>query len=49
MLEQSRLPIEVVAQVSGFANRERMRQAFIRAHGEVPRAIRNEAGSLAML
>jgi transcriptional regulator GlxA family with amidase domain len=49
MLEQSRLPIEVVARESGFANRERMRQAFIRVHGEVPRVIRNEAEPLAML
>lgn len=49
MLEQSRLPIEVVAQESGFANRERMRLAFIRVHGEVPRAIRNEAGTIAVL
>jgi transcriptional regulator GlxA family with amidase domain len=49
MLEQSRLPIEVVAREVGFANRERMRQAFVRAHGEVPRAIRNGAGPLAAL
>ncbi|NTA13816.1 GlxA family transcriptional regulator [Agrobacterium tumefaciens] len=49
MLEQSRLPIEVIAREAGFANRERMRLAFGRVHGEVPRAIRNEAGPLATL
>jgi transcriptional regulator GlxA family with amidase domain len=49
MLEQTRLPIEVVARETGFANRERMRQAFVRVHGEAPRAIRKEAGPLAML
>ncbi|MGM4891562.1 GlxA family transcriptional regulator [Tardiphaga sp. 709] len=49
MLEQSRQPIEVIAREVGFANRERMRLAFARVHGEVPRAIRNEAGPLATL
>lgn len=49
MLEQSRLPIEVIAREVGFANRERMRLAFARVHGEVPRAIRNDAGPLATL
>ncbi|WP_342629976.1 GlxA family transcriptional regulator [Nguyenibacter vanlangensis] len=49
MLEQSRLPIEVIAREVGFANRERMRLAFVRVHGDVPRAIRNDAGPLATL
>jgi transcriptional regulator GlxA family with amidase domain len=49
MLEQSRLPIDIVARETGFANRERMRLAFVRVHGEAPRAIRKEAGPLAML
>ncbi|MBE9605928.1 GlxA family transcriptional regulator [Acetobacteraceae bacterium H6797] len=49
MLEQSRLPIEVIARETGFANRERMRLAFVRVHGEAPKAIRNEAGPLAVL
>jgi transcriptional regulator GlxA family with amidase domain len=49
MLEQTRLPIEIVARETGFANRERMRQAFVRVHGEAPRAIRREAGPLATL
>lgn len=49
MLEQTRLPIEVVARETGFASRERMRQAFVRVHGEAPRAIRKDAGPLAML
>lgn len=49
MLEQTRLPIEVVARETGFATRERMRQAFVRMHGEAPRTFRKEAGPLAML
>jgi transcriptional regulator GlxA family with amidase domain len=49
MLEQSRLPVEMIAREVGFANRERMRLAFLRLHGEVPRAIRNDAGPLAAL
>ncbi|GAA4492522.1 GlxA family transcriptional regulator [Gluconacetobacter tumulicola] len=49
MLAQSRLSIEVIAREVGFANRERMRVAFARVHGEVPRAIRNDAGPLAAL
>ena len=49
MLEQSRLPIEEIAGAAGFANRERMRRAFIRVQGEVPRAIRRAAGPLAVV
>ncbi len=44
MLEQSRLPIEQIAREVGFDSRERMRLAFTRVHGEVPRAIRSDAG-----
>jgi transcriptional regulator GlxA family with amidase domain len=40
MLEQSRHPIEVVARQTGFADRDRMRQAFLRAFGQPPQAIR---------
>lgn len=49
MLEQSRLPIEQIAREVGFDSRERMRLAFTRVHGEVPRAIRSDAGPLATL
>ncbi|ONF50033.1 GlxA family transcriptional regulator [Methylobacterium radiotolerans] len=48
MLEESRLPIEEIAQEAGFANRERMRRAFLRVHGAVPRTIRRAAGPLAV-
>jgi transcriptional regulator GlxA family with amidase domain len=44
MLEQSRLSIEVVARETGFGGGERMRRAFVRAYGEPPRAVRNNAG-----
>ena len=49
MLEQSRLPIEEIAEEAGFANRERMRRAFLRVHGAVPRAIRRAAGPIAVI
>jgi transcriptional regulator GlxA family with amidase domain len=43
MMEQSRHPIDVVARESGFADRRRMRQAFLRAFGQPPQAIRRNA------
>jgi transcriptional regulator GlxA family with amidase domain len=49
LLEQSRLPVEGVARETGFGNRERMRRAFIRAYGEAPQSIRNNAGPLATI
>jgi transcriptional regulator GlxA family with amidase domain len=49
MLEQSRLPIETVANESGFGDRERMRRSFIRAFGQTPQAIRNASHPLASL
>lgn len=39
MMETSRHPIEVVARETGFGDRERMRQAFLRNFGEPPQAI----------
>ena len=44
MMEQSRHPIEVVARQTGFADRERMRRAFLRSFGQPPQAIRRAAG-----
>ncbi len=50
MLEQSRHPVEVIASETGFADRERMRRAFVRTYGQPPLAIRRSAaGSPAML
>lgn len=43
MMEQSRHPIDVVAIETGFADRERMRRAFLRAFGQPPQAIRRNA------
>ena len=43
MMEQSRHPIEVVARETGFADRDRMRRAFLRAFGQPPQAIRRAA------
>jgi transcriptional regulator GlxA family with amidase domain len=39
MLETTRHPIEVIARETGFGDRERMRQAFLRAFGQPPQAI----------
>lgn len=43
MMEQSRHPIDVVAAETGFADRERMRRAFLRAFGQPPQAIRRNS------
>jgi transcriptional regulator GlxA family with amidase domain len=43
MMEQSRHPIEYIAAETGFADRERMRRAFLRAFGQPPQAIRRSA------
>jgi transcriptional regulator GlxA family with amidase domain len=43
MMEQSRHPIDVVARETGFTDRRRMRQAFLRAFGQPPQVIRRNA------
>jgi transcriptional regulator GlxA family with amidase domain len=43
MMEQSRHPVDVIAQQTGFADRDRMRRAFLRAFGQPPQAIRRNA------
>ncbi|MDB6087412.1 MAG: AraC family transcriptional regulator [Gammaproteobacteria bacterium] len=43
LMEQGQLPIDVVARESGFADRERMRRAFLRAFGQPPQVIRRNA------
>ncbi|RDS81984.1 GlxA family transcriptional regulator [Dyella psychrodurans] len=45
MMEQTRHPIEIVARESGFADRERMRRAFLRAFGQPPQAMRRNLRS----
>jgi transcriptional regulator GlxA family with amidase domain len=40
MMEQSRHPINVIARQTGFADRDRMRRAFLRAFGQSPQVIR---------
>lgn len=39
MMEQGKHPIEVIATETGFADRERMRRAFLRAFGQSPQAM----------
>jgi transcriptional regulator GlxA family with amidase domain len=43
MIEQGRHPIDVVARQTGFADRDRMRRAFLRAFGQPPQVIRRNA------
>jgi transcriptional regulator GlxA family with amidase domain len=40
MMEHSRHPIDVIARQTGFADRDRMRHAFLRAFGQPPQVIR---------
>jgi transcriptional regulator GlxA family with amidase domain len=43
MMEQGRHPIDVVARETGFADRDRMRRAFLRAFGQPPQVMRRNA------
>src|SRR5580693_2288049 len=47
MMEQSRHPIDVIARQTGFAERDRMRRAFLRAFGQPPQVIRRNARAAA--
>lgn len=47
MMEQGRLSIDVVARETGFADRDRMRRAFLRAFGQPPQVIRRNARAAA--
>jgi transcriptional regulator GlxA family with amidase domain len=47
LMEDSHHPIDVVAQQTGFTDRDRMRRAFLRTYGQTPQVIRRAAaGSL---
>ncbi len=48
MMEQSRHPIDVIARQTGFADRDRMRRAFLRTFGQPPQVIRRNARAEAM-
>jgi transcriptional regulator GlxA family with amidase domain len=39
MMEQSRHPIDAIARQTDFADRDRMRRAFLRAFGQPPQVI----------
>ena len=49
MLEDSRHPIETIARQTGFADRERMRRAFVRVFGLPPQAMRRQVRKDAQL
>ena len=40
MIEDARHPMDVVARETGFADRDRMRRAFLRAYGQPPQSLR---------
>ncbi|PYE17233.1 AraC family transcriptional regulator with amidase-like domain [Paraburkholderia silvatlantica] len=44
MMETTRHPIEIIARETGFGDRERMRQAFLRAFGQAPQTIQRASG-----
>jgi len=46
MMETTRHPIEIIARETGFGDRERMRQAFLRAFGQPPQAIHRISGGV---
>jgi transcriptional regulator GlxA family with amidase domain len=48
MMEQGRHSIDEVARETGFADRERMRRAFLRAFGQPPQVIRRNARAEAL-
>jgi transcriptional regulator GlxA family with amidase domain len=39
LMEQSRHPIDVVARLTGFSDRDHMRRAFVRTFGQPPQAL----------
>jgi transcriptional regulator GlxA family with amidase domain len=43
LMERSRHSIDAVADQTGFADRNRMRRAFLRAFGQPPQVIRRNA------
>lgn len=45
LMEDTHHPIDVVAQQTGFADRSRMRRAFVRAYGQPPQVLRRAAQS----
>jgi transcriptional regulator GlxA family with amidase domain len=47
LMEEGRHPVDVVAQMTGFADPDRMRRAFLRAYGQPPQVIRRNARAAA--
>jgi transcriptional regulator GlxA family with amidase domain len=43
MMEQGQLPIDVIARETGFADRNRMRRAFLRVFGQPPQTLRRNS------
>lgn len=45
MMEEGRHPMDVIARETGFADRERMRRAFLRSYGQPPQVMQRAAQS----
>jgi transcriptional regulator GlxA family with amidase domain len=43
LMEQGRLSMDAIAEETGFADRERMRRAFLRRFGQSPQTIRRNS------
>lgn len=48
LMETSRHPVEVIARETGFGDRERLRQAFLRAFGQPPQALQKRLAGAAL-
>jgi transcriptional regulator GlxA family with amidase domain len=49
LLEDTNHTLDVVAQQTGFGDRNRMRRAFLRAYGQPPQAIRGQSRGYASI
>jgi len=48
-MEDTNHTLDVVAQMTGFGDRNRMRHAFLRAYGQPPQAIRRQSRGYASI
>jgi len=49
MIGETRLPLEAIATITGFADPERMRRAFKRVYDVSPQMLRNQAGAVSII
>ena len=49
LMEDTNHTLDVVAQLTGFGDRNQMRRAFLRAYGQPPQVIRRQSGGYASI